>query len=238
MAVAHDAHTSSATSTSVASFNWTHTPTGTPRAAVVFVCSISSTAEDTAVTYGSSAMTVVFSGADTDTEPGTVQAWFADNVPSGNQTVTVTRTNDATQVRANAVTVTAASACEVYSAGVVTRGGSATNTGASTSSTGTAASGESSVDDGSPGTNSQRYQMFYTGAATPLAAGTNSTSLLTNDFTAFGMTLVRETNVGQGARSVGVATGTTDDTAAVALAVREIPAQVAESGWSMGGGTW
>jgi len=207
---------------------------------VVFVVSIASTAKDTAVTYGGAAMALVGSGIDTDTEAGAVRCWFLDNVAAGAQTVVVTRTNDATSVRANAVTVTAAAATDATDANRVTKGGATTNTGANTSATGTQASGQALVDDGSPGTNSQRYCMWYTGAATPLAAGAQSTSLLTNDFTAFGMTLVRETTPGQGARSVGVATGTTDDTAAVLIAVRETPAApgTSGSGWWGTFGTW
>jgi hypothetical protein len=191
------------------------------------------TGDDTSVTYGGASMTAVaHTAADTDTEAAFIRVYFLDNVASGAQTVLVNRTNDATQMFGFAATVTAASACEVYASGVVTRGGSATNTGASTSSTGTQASGESSVDDASPGTNSQRYGWWYTGATTPLAAGTNSTSLNTHDFSAFGCTHVSETTPGQGSRSVGVATGTTDDTAAVLLAIRETPAAPPPySGW-------
>jgi hypothetical protein len=175
---------------------------------------------------------VSYTGADTDTEPGFIRVYFLDNVSSGAQTIQVNRVNDSTQMIGFAATVTASGPCEVYEPGIVTRGGSSTNTGASTSGTGTGASGESSVTDGSPGTDSQRYGWFYTGGATPLGAGTNSTSLNTHDFTAFGITHVRETTAGQGSRSVGVATGTTDDTAAVFLAIREVPAAPPPvSGW-------
>jgi hypothetical protein len=224
MAVAHDAATESSVSASQASFSWTHTPSGTPRAALVFVLSIQSTGDDTSVTYGGIAMTLLpYSGSDTDTEPGTIRAYFLDGVPSGAQTVLVNRVNDATSMIGNCVTVTAATACEPYLPGVITQGGSSQNTAATTSGTGTGASGEVAVDDGSPGTDSMRYQAHYTGAATPLGAGTNSTSLHTHDFTSFGWTLVRETTAGQGSRSVGVATGTTDDRASVAVAIREYP---------------
>jgi hypothetical protein len=43
------------------------------------------------------------------------------------------------------------------------------------------------------------------------------------DSTALGSRFVRETTAGQGSRNVGAATGTTDDWALVAVAVREIP---------------
>jgi hypothetical protein len=66
-----------------------------------------------------------------------------------------------------------------------------------------------------------RFAAAYTGGATPLAQGTNSTSLQSLDSTALGSSFVRETTAGQGSRSVGFATGTTDDYAAVFVAVRE-----------------
>jgi hypothetical protein len=239
MAVGHDAASESAVSTSAASFTWSHPGTGSARAAIVFVLSIQGTGDDTAVTYGGAAMALFGSGADTDTEAGTVRGYFLDNVATGAQDVVVTRVNDATQMMGMAATVTALGACEVYSAGRITKGGGTTQTGVDTSATGTQASGEVSVDDGSPGTSSLRYAAFYTGGATPIAQGANSTLLNNHDFTAFGWTMVRETTAGQGARSVGVATGTTDDTAAVHVAVREVPsAPPPSAGWWGAGVGW
>lgn len=238
MAVGHDAASESAVSTSAASFSWTHTPGGTPRAAIIFVVSIQGTSDATSVDYGGTTATLIGTGSDTDTEPGTVECWFADNVPSGSQTITVNRVNDATQMMGMAATVTAAGATETYNAGRVTKGGSSTNTGADTSGTGTGSHAEDSVDDGSPGTDSVRYAAGYTGAASPPTAGTNSTLLNNHDFTAFGWTMVRETNPGQGSRSVGMTSGA-DDRALVAVAVREIPAAPPPNeGWTMGGGVW
>lgn len=227
MAIGHDASSKSTISTSAASFSWTHAGTANAKGIIVFVLSVASTAKDTSVTYNSVSMNLIGSGVDTDTEPGFVRCYYLDAPSTGSQTVLVNRTNDATQVQGFAATVTAASATEVYTAGMITQGGSSQNTGANTSGTGTAASGEASVDDGSPGTNSLRYAAYYTGAATPIAAGANSTSLQTEDYTAFGWTFVRETTAGQGSRSVGVTTGTTDDRASVHIAVRETPASSA-----------
>jgi len=229
MAVAHDAASESLVSASTASFTWTHTPTGTPRGAIVYVLTIAASPLDTAVTYGGTAMTLIGSGADTDTEAAVVRCYYLDNVATGAQSIVVTRTNSAVQMMGMAATVTAASATQAYTAGMVTQGGSAQNTGIDTSATGTAASGQVSVTDGSPGTNSVRYGAHYTGAATPVAAGANSTLLNNHDFTAFGWTMVRETTAGQGARSVGVTTGTTDDQAGVYVAIRETPAGPAKS---------
>lgn len=238
MAVAHDAASESAVSTSAASFSWTHTPVGTPRGAIVFVLSIQSTGDDTGVTYGGAAMTLIGSGSDTDTEPGTVRCYYLDNVASGAQSIVVSRVNDATQMMGMAATVTAGAATDAYAGGMVTCGGNQQNTGSNSSGTGTAASGEKSVDDGSPGTDSVRYAAYYSGSATPIAAGANSTLLNNHDFTSFGWSMVRETTAGQGARNVGVTTGTTDDRAAVHIAVRETPAAPPPaSGWygTMGG---
>lgn len=242
MAVAHDAGSESAVSTSAASFSWTHTPTGTPRAAIVFVLTVGSTALDTSVTYGGAAMGLVsYSASDTDTEPGTVRAYFLDNVAAGAQTVLVNRTNNATQMMGMAATVTAASACQVHEAGVITQGGSSQNTAATTSGTGTGAYADQSVTDGSPGTNSQRYVAGYYGGATP-APVTGATTTLVNDhdFTAFGWTMGRETTPGQGARNVGLTQATADDRAAIYLAIRETPAGPATtgSGWWGAGVGW
>lgn len=220
MAVAHDAASESAVSTSAASFSWTHAGGASARGAIVFVVSIAGTFKDTSVTYGGAAMGLIGSGIDTDTEPGGVRCYYLDNVATGSQTVLVNRTNDATQVMGMAATVTAGSATEAYAAGRVTTGGSSQNTGADTSGTGVAANAQVAVDDGSPGVNSVRYAACYTGAASPPAAGAASTLLNDHDFTAFGWAMVRETDAGQGSRNVGTTSGS-DDRAGVHVAVRE-----------------
>jgi hypothetical protein len=68
-----------------------------------------------------------------------------------------------------------------------------------------------------------RFAAYYCGASTPPAAGTNSTGLQVLDSSLLGSRFVRETTAGQGSRNVGAATGTTDDWALVAVAVRETP---------------
>jgi hypothetical protein len=238
MAVAHDAASESAVSASTATFSWTHTPNGTPRGAIVFVLSLNGTALDTGVTYGGAAMTLIGSGSDVDTEPATVRCYYLDNVASGAQTVEVTRTNNATSMMGMAATVTAGSATEAYTAGMVTVGGNSTATGSNSSSTSIAAIAEVSVGDGSPGADSLRYAACYTGGATPPTVGANSTLLHDHDFTSNGWTMVRETTAGQGSRSVGM-TAASDDRAGVYVAVREPspPSAPPMSGWygTMGG---
>jgi hypothetical protein len=224
MAVAHDAASESAVAASVASFSWNHTPAGTPRGAIVFVLTVANAGVplDTGVTYDGKAMTLIGSGADTDTEPAAVRCYYCDGVSATSPaSIVVSRTNNAVQMMGMAATVVATYATQAYAAGRVTTGGSASNTGANTSSTGVGTIAEVSVDDGSPGSNSVRYAACYTGAASPPTAGGNSTLLNNHDFTAFGWTMVRETTAGQGSRSVGMTAGS-DDRAGVHIAVREI----------------
>jgi hypothetical protein len=102
MAVAFDAgsvsHAGVSASQSEASFSWTHTPAGTPAGVVVFVIANHPTnGAVSGVTYGGEALAAVPGGSAADTlgELGRVQAWFlGSGVPTGAQTVQVTRGND------------------------------------------------------------------------------------------------------------------------------------------------
>lgn len=211
MAVAHDAASESATSSSVSSFSWTHTPVGTPAGVLVFTFNLNSaTHEVSSVTYNGVNVPAVSGGEadDTANEPGSCKAWFlGSGVPSGAQTVQVNRTNNTNTIYAIAITVTAAGDVEVT--GVVLQQENQ-------------APAEASVNDGSPGTNSLRYAGAYCGAATVPSPGANSTAL--HDVlvaSTRSASAVRETTAGQGARSVGYSAAT-DDWACVALAIREI----------------
>lgn len=220
MAVGFVASATSGSQASVASFSIGTLGTGA-RGGIVFVCTHNSaTPVDTGVTWNGTAMTLLYSATDTDTEPGVVRAYFLDNVTNG--TISVTRTNNATVCVGYAASISALRVTRAYQ--TITRVSSTQNTDANTSTTGTGASGEVAVDDGSPGTSSMRFAASYTGAATPVANGTNSSALQSLDSTALGSSFVRETTAGQGSRNVGFATGTTDDWALVAVAVREEPA--------------
>jgi len=216
-AVAHDAasesHAGTTGSTNQASFTWTHTPAGTPRGVLVFVFTRSATLTVTGVTYGGVAMTAIGGGAAVDTagEPGRVDTYFLGaSIPTGARPVVVSRTNNATVMYASAATQTALTDTEIYIPGIVLL-----------QQNGTYA--VRSVNDGSPGTNSLRYAGGYSGGANVLAAGAGSTVLNSIDFGAYTATTARETTAGQGARNVGFTWGTSDDRAAVHLAVREIP---------------
>jgi hypothetical protein len=217
MAVGHVASATSGSQASVATFNIGTLGTGA-RAGIVFVATHGTGDLITGVTWNSVAMTRLYRAADTDTEPGAVVAYFLDNVTNG--TITVSRTNNAVVTVGYAASVSALGACGATQ--TITRVSSTQNTNADTSTTGTGASGEVAVADGSRGTNSLRYAAAYTGAATPVGQGTNSTTLQSLDSTALGSSFVRETNAGQGSRNVGFATGTTDDWALVAVAISEI----------------
>src|SRR5512139_779801 len=216
MAVGFVASATSGSQASVASFNIGTLGTGA-RAGIVFVATHGTGDIITGVTWNGTAMTRLYRAADTDTEPGSVVAYFLDNVSNG--AVTVSRTNNTVVTVGYAASISATGATAVTQ--TITRVSSTQNTNANTSTTGTGASGEVAVSDGYPGSDSIRYACHYTGAATPVAAGTNSTNLQVLDGTALGSRFVRETNVGQGSRNVGFATGTTDDWALVAVAVSE-----------------
>lgn len=217
MAVAHDAasesHTGITGSTSEGSFSWTHTPVGTPRGVLVFVISHGGSGADivSAVTYGGSALSIPTGAVAVDTtgEDGRTQAWFlGSSIPTGAQTVQVTRTNNASVVWACAITVTASGDTEVHTAGIVLL-----------QEDGTLA--EQNVTDGSPGTNSLRYAGLMSGLGNVPTPGANSTALHDLDVGARVNAVVRETTAGQGSRPVGWASASSDDRAAVHLAIRE-----------------
>jgi hypothetical protein len=215
MAVAHSAasesHAATTGSTNQTAFSWTHTQTGTPQGVLVFVHVANSTGNPvSSVTYGSVTLTRVSGGAAIDSagEAGRTDLFFAGSgLASGNQTITVNRANTADIMYASAATVTAATDTNVT--GIVLLQGDGTLT-------------VQSVTDGGAPTNSLRYAGAYSGLASPPPAGTGSTLLNSIDFGNYGIALVRETTAGTGARNVGFNNATTDDRAAVHVAVREL----------------
>ena len=216
MAVAHSAasesHTGTTGSTNQASFSWTHTQTGTPQGVVVFVSTLASVTDlITSVTYGGVELTRLTGGSalDPDGESGRVDTFFlGSGLSSNNQTITVNRTNNATVMYAAAATVTAGADTAVPTATIVLLEGDGSLA-------------VQSVDDTSPGQNSVRYAAAYSGLISPPGAGTGSTLLNSFDIGSYGSALVRETTAGQGARNVGFS-ATSDDRAAVHLAIREL----------------
>jgi hypothetical protein len=208
-----ESHTGTTGSVSQSSFSWTHTPVGTPKGVLIFVWNDGTAAQTTSITYGGVNVPAVSGGAAVDTagETGRMTAFYlGSGLPTGAQTVTVNRNNNTTELWAVAITITATGNTQVYEPGIVL-----------VQEDGTLA--VQSVTDGSPGTNSLRFAGAYSGLASPPAAGTGSTLLQNFDTGNFVGAVVRETTAGQGARNVGVSSGTADDRAAVHLAVREVP---------------
>jgi hypothetical protein len=172
----------------------------------------------TGATIGGTNAPAVSGGAasDTTTEPGHVQAYFLDNITQGASVAfTATRTNNTVVAGIYAISFTAGGACEVHTPGIVLFQDNG-------------AYAEQAVDDGSPGTSSMRAACGYYGGATPAPVGAATTIVgASHDNTAFGVTCGRSTNPGQGALNVGFTQATSDDRAAVHLAVREVPAAAA-----------
>jgi hypothetical protein len=218
VAVAFDAgsesHTGTTGSVSEASFTWSHDPVGVPRGVLVFVQqNFFGDATDiiTSVTYAGVNVPAVAGGAaaDTATETMLVKTFFlGTSVPTNDPaTVVVNRVNNTTVLYAVCITVTALNDTGLSPTVLLQEN---------------AAVSEQNVDDGSPGTNSLRFAAVGTGLAAPPAAGANSTAVHSIDYGANGVAVVRETTAGQGSRPVGCSSGTSDDLAAVHLAVKEV----------------
>jgi hypothetical protein len=230
MAVAFDAssesHTGTTGSASEASFSWTHTPVGTPKGVLIFAFNNSDNVDDMGVvTYGGTSVPAVTGGATSEnsSEGGYVKTYFlGSSVPTGAQTVVVNRTNNAFNMYAVCVTVTADANTAVYESGIQL---------VFSSSGGLQA--EVSVDDGSPGTNSMRFAGTHTGFLDVPSAGASSTALQSIDYGSIAAAVVRETTAGQGFRTVGFTTGANDDYATVHLAVTELSAGSTQAPRSM-----
>ena len=220
MAVAYDStnesHTGITGSQSEASFAWNHVPTGTLAGLFIFLFNLSTNADIvSALTFGGVTVPAVSNGTaqDTATEAAFTKAYHlgtAASIPAGTQSIAVTRTNNPNILWGVSIGVTGSGDTEVYVAGIV-----------KLEEDGTLA--EQSVDDGSPGTNSLRVAGIASGLPSPPAAGASST--LAHDFDPGARTaaVVRETTVGQGSRSIGFSSGTSDDRAALHMAIREVP---------------
>ncbi len=200
------------TGCTVSPCSYTHTPSGTPRGVLIFVYTLLQTADVvTGVTYGGVNALAVSGGSATDTltEPGRVTAYFlGSSVPTGAQTVSVTKSSAAVSIYITTTTITSSVPYNLETTGVTLQQENA-------------AIAESAITDSSPGTNSMRFAGCYSGGTT-ISAGANSTLVqsMAISTTAFAAT-VRETTAGQGSRNVGCVAGN-DDRAVVSLAVREV----------------
>jgi len=208
-----ESHTGTTGSVSEASFSWTHTPVGTPAGVVVFVIVLDEFSDlSSAVSYGAGAPAAVTGGAAAGnlTEDFHTKAYFlGSSVPSGAQTVTVTRTNNARILYAMACTVTAGDDTEVYEAGIVLVQANVTIA-------------EQSVTDGSPGTNSVRFSALGSGSNAVQSAGANSTLRQSIDIGPVTAGVVSETTAGQGSRNIGWTSGVAADNVGVHLAIRQV----------------
>ncbi len=213
----NESHTGTTGSTSQASFTWDHFGSVSGVQGVLIFTFVANATGDlaTGVTYGGATVPAVTGGraADTATEPGDCKAWFlGSSVPQGTQAVVVTRTNNASIMYAVSITFrVSAGIPNLETTGVVLLQEDG-------------AYAQQSINDGSPGTNSLRCAGGYYGGAAPPPAGADSTLLHSIDLGAFGCAVVKETTAGQGSRLVGFTQATSDDRAAVHLAVREVVA--------------
>lgn len=237
MAIAFDAssesHTGTTGSTSEASFSWTHTPADTPKGVLIFTFVNANADDAVSITYGGVNVPVVkdsgnndVRAVDTTGEPGDCKAWFlGSGVPTGSQTVTVTRNNNSNVMYAVAITVTSSQDSAVH-----------TGTGGIVLIQGDTALIEQAVTDGSSGTgNSMRFAAVNSGcdqfSTTPIKPDgitlapydVDSTWVHGIDFVTRVCGVVRETTAGTGSRSVGFLSPT-EDTAAVHLAIKDIVA--------------
>lgn len=222
--VASESHTGTTGSSATGAFSWSHAGGASARGALVFVFSIG-TPTDTSVTYGGTSMTLIpYTAYDSDTEPGSVRAYYLDNCGTGTKTVTVNRTNNSVVMYGACFTVTSNSVpTDVYLPGVKTQAASgAVQTAASATGTGASSgwTGLGTITDNSPGTNSVRFMGVYQGSSNSLASSTGTTKSVGIDFGLYCIDTYYETTAGQGARALYTAS-LGDDLAAIGLAVYE-----------------
>jgi hypothetical protein len=230
MSIGFDAVSSlNAKNVSAGSFNWNHTPGGTPKGVVVFTFVNANADDATAVTYGGVSLTAVTGGRAVDTagEPGDCKVWFlGSGVPTGTQNIVVTRNNNANEMTGIAITVTSSQDSDIHTAGIVLAEGDQGLT-------------EKSPTDGNSGTGDSLYvagtfcgcDSFQTTAPsspTPgfLYPGNNSTWRSGFDFLNTVCGVVTRTTTGTGAKAVGFISSN-DDTAAVHFAIKDVVAGTA-----------
>lgn len=210
------AHVSSAgDSRNESSFSWSYNP-GAPAAGVfVAVFSGSITNQATGVTYGGQAMDLVaeahVSGAE---DTGTVALYFlGSNIPTGNQTIEVSRNNNSTRMGAIGAAVSADADTEIYADGIALLEGNGSVS-------------EQNADDGlqSGDPDSLRFAAGWFGHGSAPPAGPNSeASLWSYQWSSSNQSarVVVEATGGNGPRPVGFETATADERAIVHFAIRE-----------------
>ena len=210
---ATESHTGITGSVSQSSFTINHTvPVSTGTGLLVFTFNANSNANDaTSVKIGAGVVDVppvtAATASDTSdagtTDPGSCRAWFlGSGVPTGAQTITINRNNNANVMYAVAITTTAGATTAVIGTPVLQQNN--------------AVLAESSIDTGA--IIAQRFACAYHGGNNIPAAGSNSTMLHSIDFGSFTAGAARETTPGSGNRPTGM-TSVSNDRAQVVLAI-------------------
>lgn len=209
------AHVSAAgDSRNESSFSWSYNP-GAPAGVFVAVFSGSITNQATGVTYGGQAMDLVaeahVSGAE---DTGTVALYFlGSGIPTGNQTIVVSRINNSTRMGAIGAAVSADADTEIYADGIALLEGNGSVS-------------EQNADDGlqSGDPDSLRFAAGWFGHGSAPPAGPNSQeSLSSYQWTSSNQSarVVVEAMGGNGPRPVGFSTATADERAIIHFAIRE-----------------
>jgi len=196
------------------SFSWSTNP-GAPAGVFVAVFSGSITNQATGVTYGGQAMDLVaeahVSGAE---DTGTVALYFlGSDIPTGNQTIEVSRNNNSTRMGAIGAAVSADADTEIYADGIALLEGNGSVS-------------EQNADDGlqSGDPDSLRFAAGWFGHGSAPPAGPNSEeSLSSYHWTSSNQSarVVVEATGGNGPRPVGFSTATADERAIIHFAIRE-----------------
>lgn len=212
MAVAYDASSSSSQTVSNVNASWTHTPTGTPRGALVLVYSTQGADMVTGVTYGGVAMTEISGSPNVKaaSESMSVYAYFlGSGIPTGAQTVQVSVNGDGfSAYRASAFTVTANGNTEVVDSDGTINSDSVANPSVTLSLTGRTCWCAIGFMSGQ-------------GAVTGVTELSNWTATNENDFGALVGGAYRYNTVSTADVTAGW-TQTADDAAAVAVAIAEV----------------
>lgn len=217
MAIAHDATgTFGATADTVSPMEWTHTPVGTPRGAIVLIAAGAGTDTITGVTYGGVAMTRAVAVNHGTGELGSAYIYhLGASVPTGAQTVSVTFTGG-TPHSGCSVTVTADQDTSVDAFDSLSSDSAANPSITLTTSVDTITYG--SITSG-------------VNAPTAIAPDANHTDIQEVDLGATSTSMIRRSAVvASGSPTVGW-TIAADDVAAVAAAIRENAAPGGAKPW-------
>lgn len=192
---------------------WTHTPSGTPRGAVVgFMHGASTTDHVQSVTWGGVNMTRIVRAVDTATEPGAAELWFlGTGIPTGLQTISASLASATTDdILSASFVINAASDTQVIDYGSIQE------------------------DAANPTVTLRKFgrsggciaAMYGGGAAPGGTLATGCTLERTADLGNFMAQTCRETTPNTSDFTIGWSTLTSDDLAFVAICVAEARSDV------------